>query len=126
MKFLTTKQKQWLVRKSIKVNDFYMFPRFGFTVYAEPNYASREYIDTNPFTKSLDSEMFLVKEKINGFCRGNFYHKPKGRDMYLSEEELSRRGLIEMLFLLIISFIPLTIYNLCLGGVKKIESKTCS
>ena len=126
MKLLTTKQKQWLVRKTIKENDFYMFPRFGFTVYAEPNYASGEYIDTNPFTKSLDSEMFLVKEKINGFCRGNFYHKPKGRDVYLSEEELSRRGLIEMLFLLIISFIPMTIYNWFNGGVGKIESKTCS
>jgi hypothetical protein len=64
MKLLTTKQKQWLVRKTIKENNFYMFPRFGFTVYTSPNYMSGEYVDINPFTISLDGEMFLVKEKI--------------------------------------------------------------
>lgn len=80
MKLLTTKQKQWLISKTIKENDFYMFPRFGFTVYSEPNYSSGQHVNTNPFTKSLDGEYFLVKEKVNGFCRGNFYHKPKGRD----------------------------------------------
>lgn len=120
MKFLTTKQKQWLVRKTIKENDFYMFPRFGFTVYLEPNYSSGERIHTNPFTKSLDNEMFLVKEKVNGFCKGNFYNNPKGRDMYLSEQELAKRGLIETLFLFIISFIPMYIYNCLNGGVAKI------
>jgi hypothetical protein len=121
VKLLTEKQKSWLVRKAIKVNGFYSFPAFGFTVYAEPKYDSGVLIDANPFTKSLSGEFFLVKEKVNGFCRGNFCERPKGKDVYLSEEELSRRGLIEMLFLFIISFIPLTLYNLCRGGVKKQE-----
>lgn len=88
-----------------------MFPRFGFTIYAEPNYTSGKHIDTNPFTKSLDNEMFLVKEKVNGFCKGNFYHKPTDIDWWLSEEELSRRGLIEIVFLFFLCFIPLSIYN---------------
>lgn len=123
MKLLTEKQRSWLVRKTIKVNGFYSFPALGFTVYAEPKYGSGVSIDTNPFTKSLAGEFFLVKEKVDGFCRGNFYERPKGRDMYLSEEELSRRGLIEILFLLIISFIPLALYNWYCGGVEKIESK---
>lgn len=123
MKLLTTKQKEWLVSKNIKENCFYMFPRFGFTVYAEPNYSSGEHIDTNPFTKSLHGEMFMVKKKVNGFCKGNFYNRPAEIDFWLSEEELSSRTLIEMLFLLIISFLPMTIYNCLNGGVKKIESK---
>ena len=125
MKFLTTKQKHWMIRKTIKVGSFYSFPPMGFTVYAEPKYSSGAEIDTNPFTKSLASEFFLVKEIENGFCKGNFYERPKGRDMYLTEEELSRRTLIEMLFLFLLAFIPLTIYNWLNGGVEKIESKIC-
>jgi hypothetical protein len=111
MNFLTQKQKTWIVRKTIKVGGLYRFPSFGFTVYAEPNYLSGERIDTNPFTKSLEGEMFIVKDIQNGFCRGNFERKPKFLDMYLTEEELSRRDLIEVLFLFTISFIPLVVYN---------------
>lgn len=115
-----------MIRKTIKVGSFYSFPPTGFTVYAEPKYSSGAEIDTNPFTKSLAGEFFLVKEIENGFCKGNFYERLKGRDMYLTEEELSRRTLIEMLFLFLLAFIPLTIYNWFNGGVEKIESKICS
>lgn len=118
MKLLTTKQKQWLISRNIKENESYMFPRFGFSVYSEPDFINKEYIDTNPFTRSLDNERFLVKEKINGFCKGNFLYKPKGKDFYLKEEELSIRGLIETLFLLIISFISMVIYNYFKGNLK--------
>lgn len=123
MTFLTTKQKAWLIRKTIKAGDFYSFPPMGFTIYAEPSYSGGEYMDTNPFTKSLAGEFFLVKEKINGFCKANFYDRPKGADMYLIEEELSQRPIFEMLILLIITFLPLIIYNLCNGVVKRIELK---
>jgi hypothetical protein len=111
MGLLTTKQKLWFLTKTIKVGGFYSFPPMGFTVYSEPNYSSGLKVDTNPFTKSLDGEFFLVKEITNGFCKGNFYENPKGPDIYLTEDELSRRGLIEMLLLFLITSIPLIIYN---------------
>ena len=124
MKFLTQKQKTFLVRKKIKVGNFYRFPPMGFTVYAEPNYLNGADIETNPFTKSLAHEYFLVKEiTINGFYKGNFYDKPKARDMYLSESELSARTLLEIIVLFLILFIPFWIANLIRGGVDKIESK---
>ncbi len=122
MNFLTIKQKRWLVRKEIKIGRSYSFPSLGFIAYSAPDYESGVYMDTNPLTKSLAQESFLVKDKINGFCRGNFSYKPKNIDMYLSEEELSRRGLFEIIFLLIICFIPLSIYNWYKGGVKNIEN----
>jgi hypothetical protein len=122
MKLFTQKQKTWLVRKKIQVGDFYSFPSMGFTIYVQPNYLIGEHIDTNPMTKSLAHEHFLVKEITdNGFCRGNFYGRPKGSDMYLTEEELSRRELIEIFILFIFCAIPMIIYNLFKGGVKKIE-----
>jgi hypothetical protein len=124
MKFLTKKQKAFMIRKQIIVGGAYSFPIMGFTIYAEPNYSSGEELDTNPFTKSLAGQSFLVKKIENGFCKGNFYSKPIARDMYLSLDELSQRNLVEILFLFLIGIIPLTIYNWFRGGVEKIERET--
>lgn len=121
MDLLTQKQKQWLVRKTINVGEAYMFPRFGFTIYSEPKYSTGEYIDINPFTKSLDAEAFLVKEKINGFCKGNFERKPKYPDMYLTEEELSRRDLIEITLLFLITALPMILWNLICAVGKNLK-----
>ena len=121
MRFLTTKQKIWFLRKNIKVDGFYSFPPAGFMFYAKPDSDSGAYMDNNPFTKSFAGQFFLVKEIVNGYCKGNFYDRPKGPDFYLSEEELSRRPLLEALILFLILSIPFTIYNWCRGGVEKIE-----
>ncbi len=123
MKFLTQKQKEWLVRKTINVGNHYVLPRYGFNIYTSPNYSYGEFISLNPFTKSLTGEYFIVKEKKDDFCRGNFHYKPHKVDFYLTEEALSRRDLIEMTLLFLISIIPLLISNFFRGGVKKIESK---
>lgn len=123
MKLLTKKQKNWIIRKNIKVGSFYRFPPMGFMVYAEPNLSSGIRIDTNPFTKSLSGEFFLVKDKIGNFCKGNFYDKPFKQDVYLDEGELSRRTLIEMLFIFLITIIPFSLYNWCNGGASKIDLK---
>jgi len=122
MKILTKKQKTWMIQKDIKVGSFYSFPAMGFNIYSSPNYSTGEYMDTNPFTRSLAGEFFLVKEITDGFCKGNFYNKPKGADMYITVSELSRRGLFEMLFLFLTCSIPLVVYNMIKGGVGKIES----
>lgn len=111
---MTLEQRRFCAIKKIKVGSTTMFPRFGFSVFAEPNYASEGmYMDTNPFTKSLDRELFEVKEiTANGFVRGNFYSRPKGRDFYIAKSELEMRGAIETILLLILCFIPCAIYNL--------------
>lgn len=124
MKLLTDKQKQFLSRREIKVGNFYSFPTFGFDVYAEPNYSSGERMDTNPFTKSLAKEFFKVKEITGDFCKGNFQHRPKGRDFYLTTEQLSKRDSFVVLLLSIFLFIPFLVYNIFKGDVSfKSEDK---
>jgi len=94
-----------------------MFPAMGFDVYSGPSYSESIHMDTNPFTKSLAHEQFVVKDIIDGFCRGNFYSKPHHTDFYITQEELSRRGLLEIIMLFLITSTPMTIYNWCRGGV---------
>jgi hypothetical protein len=119
MKFLTKSQKQFLSRREIKVGGFYPFPAFGFKFYAEPNYSSGASMDTNPFTKSLAHEFFVVKEITGDFCRGNFQSRAKGSDFYMVKEELSMRSGIEKLLLSLLLFITFFVYNLFKGGVKE-------
>lgn len=112
MKLLTGKQIVWLLTREIKIGGSYTFPAMGFSFFRTPDFNNQEYIDTNPFTRSLASERFKVKEIKNGFCRGNFAFKPKGPDMWLLESDLEMRGLFESLFLLIVCFIPFLIKNI--------------
>lgn len=121
MKLLTDKQKLFLLRRTIRKGGLYMFPATGFNVYSGPSYSESIYMDTNPFTKSLSHEQFVVKDIIDGFCKGNFYSKPHHTDFYLSQDELSSRGLIEMMFLFMVTSIPMIVYNWFRGGVSKIE-----
>ncbi len=111
MKLLTKKQKLWLLIKEIKIGGSYTFPAMGFSFYGTPDFDNQEYIDTNPFTRSLAYQRFKVKEIKNGFCKGNFAFNPKGPDMWLLESDLEMRGLFESLFLLIVCFIPFLIKN---------------
>ncbi len=112
MKLLTKKQIKLICRNKIKVGSSFMFPQWGFEIYAEPNYGERAYMDTNPLTKSLDSQRFKVKEITdNGFCRGNFEHKPKGRDMYMRIEDLESRPWFIVLIIGVVCILPMLIYN---------------
>ena len=122
MKLLTTTQKQFLLRRTIRKGGMYMFPISGFNIYTGP-YSESIFMDTNPFTRSLAHEQFVVKDIVDGFCKGNFQSKPYSSDFYITQDELSRRSLIEMLLLFTITSIPMTIYNWFRGGVDKIESK---
>ena len=108
---MTPEQRQFCAFKEIKVGGSYMFPRMGFTVFESPNYDNYDYVDTNPFTRSLDHELFEVKEIVNGFCKGNFSRRPKGRDFYLLKEDLEYRGTTLVIILLLLAFIPCAIYN---------------
>lgn len=126
MNLLTSEQKEWLFNRTIKSGENYMFPRWGFTAYLAPKFNSESVrIDINPMTKSLDHELFAVKEIVNGFCRGNYVRKPKTPDFYIHESELKRRDLIEVALLYATVAIPMIIYNLLIykkhNGRKKLS-----
>lgn len=112
MKIFTDKQKSFFVTKEIKSGSSYMFPRFGFTFYPDASYNHGTYMDTNPFTKSLDKELFYVKDVSGNFCKGNFVRKPLGQDFYIEKNELESRDMFEALLLFIFCCIPFVIYNL--------------
>jgi hypothetical protein len=113
MKLITEKQMQFFLRKRIAINSLQMLPRWGFIAYEQP-YLSSECVtvDTNPFTKSLDHELIIIKKKINGFCKVNFYKKPYKTDFYIEESLLEKRDLIEMVFIILSCYIPFVFYNL--------------
>ncbi len=124
MKLLTDKQKKDIFTKEIKVGKSYMFPRFGFTIYDKPNFASGSYMSTNPFTRSLDHELFKVRTKIDGFCKGNFENESRSADFYIHENELCRYDLVAIIFLFFFAAIPVMIVNVFRGGVGKIENSS--
>lgn len=109
---LTTEQKNWLVKREIKVDKLYMFPRWGFRVHSFSDRSKSDYLSTNPFTRSLDHEFFVSKEVLaNGLVRGNFLNKPVKQDFYMESEQLAQRDFVEKLFLK--TAIPfMMIYNL--------------
>lgn len=111
-KLFTDAQLKWIFTREIYEGQFYSFPAFGFHAYLSPNYGDGEYIDTNPATKSLSDQYFLVKEKRNGFCRGNFYSRPLKDDWWMSETELSNRDFLTVLFMFVLFSIPIVLYNL--------------
>ena len=96
-----------------------MFPRYGFTIYESADLLSGSRIHTDPFFNSLDHESFIVKEKKDGFCLGNFMKKPYKKDFYLLERELSNRDLSESIAMAIFCFIPMVISNLVRGVYSK-------
>jgi hypothetical protein len=118
MKLFTQKQKEWFFIKKIEKGNIYMFPMFGFRVYSKPSFSESAFLDTNPFTKSLSNESFYVKEVENGFCKGNFYNKPKTSDFYLRESDLATRNFIEVFLIFIFCAFPLIIYNVITGQFK--------
>ena len=120
MKLFSPKQATFITTKKIKVGGFYSFPSLGFTVYENSDYSKGASIETNPFTKSLDHELFIVKEITeNGLVRVNLINRPRAKDFYLSLHEIENRGLITMLFLLLILTIPFLLYNLYTSNKKK-------
>lgn len=121
MKLLTTEQKKWIAFRKIEVGRSYPFPRWGFTMYSSPSYSSGVSMDTNPFTRSLDHERFLVKGKVDGFCLGNFEDNPKGPDFYMKETDLEMKDWIEISFLMIFCFLPMVINNLLKGKLNKVK-----
>lgn len=122
MKLLTKKQKEFLWVRDIEVGHSYSFPSFGFMIYQSPHTSSGMYLDTNPFFKSLESQSFLVKEKVGDYCKGNFLRKPNCPDFYMKEIDLKMRGLTESFILFIICSVPMIIYNAFKGGASKIDT----
>jgi hypothetical protein len=113
MKLLSKKQKLYFFKRNVKINNAYPFPSYGFDVYKSPSYTDKDtYLDLNPFTKSLAHELFLVKEKKNGFYRGNFNTYPIDNDMWVTEDVIETRDTIESILVFFGLIIPFIIYNI--------------
>jgi hypothetical protein len=88
-----------------------MFPRTGFTAYSEPRISKGEYIDLNPFTKSLHNYLFEVKAIVGPFAKGNMQPNSLANDFYILHSELAKRDLVEVVILFVICIIPFSIKN---------------
>ncbi len=113
MKFLTQKQKVFLLKKQIEVGGDYSFPVFGFHYYETKETPGR-WFDCNPFTRSLGSESFKVQsiDKEVGLCYGNFTYKPKSNNsFYMDLHELQQRSIFEIIGLAMVTILPFMIYN---------------
>jgi hypothetical protein len=107
---MTIEQKRFLQKKKLVVDDWYMFPQYGFTIYDEPH-GNKEYIDVNPHTKRLNA-YFKLKEIKGEFVRGNFLEDPAPKDFWMRKDVFENRGFFVTAFLVLLCFIPFTIYNL--------------
>lgn len=111
---LSNDQKTWLLIRNIKEGGSYPFPSGAFRFFNNPNFHDSEYVDNYPLGKNFDHQRFKVKEIKNGFCRGNFAFRTRGKnipDLWILKDDLELRGLLESLALLIICFIPFVIKN---------------
>lgn len=90
-----------------------MLPRFGFTIYDKPSYGGKsEFMDTNPFTKSLDHALVVPSELINGFYKIRFENERPGDTLfYISENDMKFRGVFTTLILRAILWPIFSIYN---------------
>ena len=110
---LTEGQKKFCSEKTIKIGDIIMLPRFGFTAYSSP-FGERFYMDSNPFTNSLDASPVIVKGEESGFYKVEFaesrgkYEPP----FYVRKYEMESRPALEILFLRIFLWPFFTVYNL--------------
>lgn len=109
---LTPSQRFFLVRRRIEVGEAYPLPRWGFSVYSGPSFGDRGFIDTNPFTRSLDHDLAEVKEIKGPFVRINLLRNPVPYDFWMEGEELSRRDVIESLLLTLLCYVPMLVWNL--------------
>ena len=111
---LTQKQLAFCSKRTIKVDNTYMLPRFGFTAFQEP-YGDNFHMDTNPFTKSLDYSTVIVTDEDRGFYKVRFSERRRNEpliEFYLTKNEMEMRGAIEHIFLRIVLWPFFSIYNL--------------
>lgn len=121
MKLLTTKQKDWFFTRSIKVGSVCRPPMGGFEIYQSASFSSSVYIDANPLTKSLQHELFVVKELDGIFTKVNWQSRPTKQDFYVLLSDLQTRSLIEVALLFIVCWLPLVLFNLVTGKRKEVS-----
>lgn len=119
-KFFTDEQKISFMFRKLKVGSIYMLPSFGFTAYSSPNGAS-EYIDTNPFTKSLDSQPVELIEMDGSYCKVKFIESRKGKrpEFWIRASDVAYRGIIGGLIFAAIASVPYMAYNMFVWIKKK-------
>lgn len=120
MNWLTDGQKEFLIKQEIKVGNVCMLPRWGFAVYGSPEYGDYQWLDTNPFTKSLDDQPIKVLEVQDNFIKVEFLKKRRkaSTPFWLLKSEIEVRSFTETVILTILCAIPFTVYNLFKGHYK--------
>jgi hypothetical protein len=111
---LTQNQIDFCFKRSIRVNNTYMLPRFGFTAYQTP-FGDNFHVDSNPFTKSLDYSTVIVLDEERGFYKVRFSERRRHEPLiqfYLPKHEMEMRSSLEALFLRITLWPFFSIYNL--------------
>lgn len=111
---LTSKQKHFLFFRNLKEGSVVLLPQMGFSVWAEPNFLSKtEWVNTNPFTKSLNGSPVVVQEIVNQFVKVKFIdNKTPNLDFYLLKTDLEIRAMVEIIFLSFFCVLAFFIYNL--------------
>lgn len=109
---LTEGQKKFCSERTMKIGDVKILPRYGFTAYSTPN-GEKFYMDSNPFTKSLDKSPVIIVDEEEGFYKVKFeksrrYEPP----FYVRKYEMESREGFEVLFLRLFLWPFFTIYNL--------------
>ena len=91
--------KKILNTRELSIGKAYMLPRWGFTLFEQPDGLSKSVImDTNPFTKSLDNHPVRIKYLDKNFVGVNFADNPTGPDFYLYRWRLEERDFVEKIF----------------------------
>jgi hypothetical protein len=123
----TDKQKNFILKRDIKVGKSYSFPELEFRVSQElpdiEKIEDMETVNTNPFTKSLSGQYFLVKEVGDVFLRGNFSKRPLKKYFYVLKYEFVRNPIGFVIFMTIILFIPFNIYNIIKKLIRKFKNE---
>lgn len=119
---LTQRQKDFCAKRKIRKGWTYMLPRFGFTAYPVPSYSCGEYINTNPFTKSLDFSPVTVLGEKDGFYKVKFDGR-REMPFYVSKSEMEFRGVFITLILRGLLWPFFSLYNIITGNKDEVQEQ---
>lgn len=97
--WLTPDQRNFLTRRNLKIGGSSPLPRWGFHVYSKPDVAYGEWLDANPFTKSIDGVYVKIISFDHIFVQVNFSNRPCSKNFYIPKHQLEKRDIFEIIFL---------------------------
>lgn len=111
MKLLTDAQKEFFIKKKLKLNRLYTIPDFSFYVYTKPQYGSGELIVV-PEGKTTQGTLLRLTEIGDDFVGGYLTKGEYLKLYYFERYDIEYRIMLETIFLYMFCFVPFVIYNL--------------